>query len=64
MAAESNIRFIGGLWRILDHNAIKSFATYADALAYQQSGRTNGNNPWEALGNLAPSDDIAQQLKV
>jgi hypothetical protein len=64
MAVASNIRFLGGLWRILDPGEIKSFATYANALLYLQSGRTNENSPWEALGNLMPSDDIANQIKA
>ena len=49
------IRFIGGLWRRIEGSSIRSFSTYDEALANKTS--------WEDLGNLAPSDDIQQQLQ-
>jgi hypothetical protein len=55
------IRFIGGLWRILDAKGIKSFTTYADALAYL-SGSRSADPAWEELGAMHPSDDIQQQI--
>jgi hypothetical protein len=55
------IRFIGGLWRIVNESSIKSFATYAGALAYL-SGDQSREPAWEDLGNLYTSDDIQQQL--
>jgi hypothetical protein len=55
------IRFIGGLWRILDANGVKSFTTYADAVAYLSNSRS-GDPAWEDLGALYPSDDIQQQI--
>jgi hypothetical protein len=55
------IRFIGGLWRILDAKGIKSFTTYADAVAYL-AGSRSAEPAWEDLGSLYPSDDIQQQI--
>jgi hypothetical protein len=55
------IRFIGGLWRILDGGEVKSFATYAGALAYLSSQKSC-DPAWEELGNLYTTDDIYQQL--
>jgi hypothetical protein len=55
------IRFIGGLWRILNGNTIKSFSTYASALAYL-SNQQSREPAWEDLGPLYTSDDIQGQL--
>jgi hypothetical protein len=55
------IRFIGGLWRILNGKAVKSFSTYAGALAYLNSQQSR-EAAWEELGPLHPSDDIQQHL--
>jgi hypothetical protein len=49
------IRFIGGLWRRIDGNVIKSFTTYQDAVDNKTS--------WEDLAPQTTSDDIAQQMK-
>jgi hypothetical protein len=50
------IRFIGGLWRRIDGNTIKSFTTYQDAV--------NNRTSWEDLAPQTTSDDIANQLNV
>jgi hypothetical protein len=55
------IRFIGGLWRILSEKSIKSFTTYASALAYLNNQQSR-NPAWEDLGPYYPSDDIHQQI--
>jgi hypothetical protein len=55
------IRFIGGMWRILNGKSIKSFSTYASALAYLSSQQSR-EAAWEDLGTLYPSDDIHQQM--
>jgi hypothetical protein len=55
------IRFIGGLWRILNGGEVKSFATYASAVAYLSSQKPY-EPAWEELGNLYTTDDIYQQL--
>lgn len=55
------IRFIGGLWRIMNGNTIKSFSTYAGALAYLLNHQTR-EPAWEDLGSLYTTDDIQQQL--
>ncbi|MDR3145145.1 MAG: hypothetical protein LBU21_02615 [Treponema sp.] len=55
------IRFIGGLWRIVNEKSIKSFTTYASALAYLSNDRSR-EPAWEDLGTLYTSDDIQQQL--
>jgi hypothetical protein len=55
------IRFIGGLWRIVNEKSIKSFATYASALAYLSNAQTR-EPAWEDLGTLYTTDDIQQQL--
>jgi len=49
------IRFIGGLWRRIDGNNIKSFTTYQDAV--------NNKTCWEDMAPQAPTDDIALQIK-
>jgi len=49
------IRFIGGLWRRIDGNIIKSFTTYQDAVDNKTS--------WEDLAPQTTSDDIAEQMK-
>jgi hypothetical protein len=55
------IRFIGGLWRILNGNTIKSFSTYSSALAYLNNAQTR-EPAWEDLGTLYTTDDIQQQI--
>jgi hypothetical protein len=55
------IRFIGGLWRILNGNTIKSFATYASALAYL-SNQQSREPAWEDLGSLYTTDDVQEHL--
>jgi hypothetical protein len=55
------IRFIGGLWRIVNEKSIKSFTTYASALAYL-SNQQSHDPAWEDLGTLYTTDDIQQQL--
>jgi hypothetical protein len=55
------IRFIGGMWRILGGKTIKSFSTYAGALAYLNNQQSR-EAAWEDLGTLYPSDDVRQQL--
>jgi hypothetical protein len=55
------IRFIGGLWRILNGKAIKSFSTYAGALAYLSSQQSR-EPAWEDLGSLYTTDDVHQHL--
>ena len=47
------IRFIGGMWRRIDGNNIKSFTTYQDAV----DNRTS----WEDVP-LTSSDDIVEQM--
>ena len=49
-----NIRFIGGLWRRIDGNNIRSFITYQEAVDNKTS--------WEDLAPQTTSDDIMQQL--
>jgi hypothetical protein len=49
------IRFIGGLWRRIDGDNIRSFTTYQDAV--------DNKNSWEDLSPQTTSDDIANQLK-
>jgi hypothetical protein len=49
------IRFIGGLWRRIDGNTIKSFTTYQQAVDNKTS--------WEDLAPQTTSDDIAAQMK-
>jgi hypothetical protein len=48
------IRFIGGAWRVLDGQTIKSYTTYEDAL--------NGGACLEDQAPLMTSDDILNQL--
>jgi len=48
------IKFVGGLWRRIDGSSVRSFSTYQDAV--------ENKTAWEDLGQLAPSDDIIQQL--
>jgi hypothetical protein len=55
------IRFIGGLWRIVSERSVKSFTTYASALAYLSNGRSH-DPAWEDLGDLYTTDDIQQQM--
>jgi hypothetical protein len=56
----SMIRFIGGLWRVMDGGVIKSFTTYADAAAYV--AHEASEPAWEDCGPLFTSDDIHQHL--
>ena len=49
-----NIRFIGGLWRRIEGNTVRSFSTFQDAV--------DNKNAWEDLGSQVPSDDILQQM--
>jgi len=49
------IRFIGGLWRRIDNNNIRSFPTYQEAL--------DNKTAYEDLAPLSTTDDILQQLK-
>jgi hypothetical protein len=49
------IRFIGGLWRRIDGNNIRSFTTY--------EGAVENKTCWEDLAPQTTSDDIADQLK-
>jgi phosphoribulokinase len=56
----NNIRFIGGLWRLMDGKSILSFITYDEALAYyQKAGKVT---PWEGLYPQTTSDDIVEQI--
>jgi hypothetical protein len=48
------IRFIGGAWRVLEGQNIRSYATYADALA--------GGKCIEDQEPVMTSDDIRAQL--
>jgi hypothetical protein len=50
------IRFIGGLWRRIDGQNIRSFTTYQDAV--------NNKTSWEDSAPQTTSDDIANQMKV
>ena len=49
-----NIRFIGGMWRRIDGNTVRSFITYQEAV----DNRTS----WEDLEPQTTSDDIIQQM--
>jgi len=49
------IRFIGGLWRRMDGNNIKSFSTYQEAV--------DNKTCWEDLCPQSTTDDIADQMK-
>ena len=49
-----DIKFIGGLWRRIDGNNVRSFATYQDAV--------ENKNAWEDLVTKVTSDDIVQQM--
>ena len=49
------IRFIGGLWRCIDGNNVRSFITYQDAVDNKTS--------WEDLAPISTSDDILLQMK-
>jgi hypothetical protein len=48
------IRFIGGAWRVLDGQSIKSYATYEDALL--------GGASLEDQAPQMTTDDILNQL--
>ena len=49
------IKFIGGLWRRIDGNNVRSFITYQEAVENKTS--------WEDLSPITTSDDIADQMK-
>jgi hypothetical protein len=49
------IRFIGGLWRRIDGDKIRSFPSYQEAVDNKTS--------WEDLSPITPTDDIAEQMK-
>ena len=49
------IRFIGGLWRRIDGNKIRSFCSYQEAV-------DNGTS-WEDMEPQTTSDDILDQMK-
>ena len=49
------IRFIGGLWRRIDGNNIRSFTTYQEAV--------NNKASWEDHAPQTTTDDIASQIK-
>jgi len=49
-----NIRFIGGLWRRIEGNNVRSFITYQEAVDNKTS--------WEDLSPQTTSDDITQQM--
>ena len=49
------IKFIGGLWRRIDGNNVKSYITYQEAV--------DNKTCWEDLAPKAPTDDIANQMK-
>ena len=51
----ATIRFIGGMWRRIEGNDIRSFTTYQEAVENKTS--------WEDIEPQATSDDIQQQLK-
>ncbi|MDR2629669.1 MAG: hypothetical protein LBC60_01955 [Spirochaetaceae bacterium] len=55
------IRFIGGLWRVMTGGTVKSFATYASAVAYLSNQR-DYEPAWEDSGPLYTTDDIHQQM--
>jgi len=50
-----NIQFIGGLWRRIDGNTVKSYITYQEAV--------DNKGCWEDQSPQAPTDDIAEQMK-
>jgi len=51
------IQFIGGLWRRLDGNTIRSFCTFQEAVDNKPS------TAWEDLAPQSTTDDILQQMK-
>jgi len=51
-----DIRFIGGLWRRMDGNNIRSFVSFQEAVDNETS--------WEDLEPQATSDDIHDQIKT
>jgi len=48
------IRFIGGMWRRIDGNNVKSFTSYQEAVDNKTS--------WEDLSPQTQADDILQQM--
>jgi hypothetical protein len=48
------VRFIGGMWRRIDGNSIKSFSTY--------QGAVDNESSWEDV-RLTTTDDIVQQME-
>ena len=49
------IRFIGGMWRRLDGDKIKSFSTFQDAV--------DNNISWEDQSPQTTTDDILEQMQ-
>jgi len=49
------IKFIGGMWRRIEGNSIRSFITYQEAV--------DNKVAWEDLAPISTTDDIADQLK-
>jgi len=49
------IRFIGGMWRRIDGEKIKSFSTYQDAVDNKIS--------WEDQSPQTTTDDIIEQMQ-
>ena len=49
------IRFIGGMWRRIDGDKIKSFSTYQDAVDNKIS--------WEDQSPQTTADDILEQMQ-
>ena len=50
------IRFIGGLWRRIDGNNVRSFCTYQEAV--------DNKDAWEDIEPQSTRDDIQDQLKA
>jgi hypothetical protein len=48
------IRFIGGMWRRIEGDDVRSFITYQEAVDNKKS--------WEDLSPQTTSDDIANQM--
>jgi hypothetical protein len=51
---DEHIRLIGGAWRVIDGQKVKSYATYEDALA--------DKSPIESQEPHMTTDDIKQQM--
>jgi len=48
------IRFIGGLWRRIDGNNVRSFISYQEAVDNKTS--------WEDMEPVSTSDDVKDQM--